>query len=72
MLQTFLSVPNIFSDSPQHVRNSTSFRIILNTVLTVVDPPECPKYFFWLPKSSKKSNKVEKNFERSCKAHGTL
>ena len=43
-LHTFLSVLNIFSDCPQLVKESTSFRIVSNEVTKPVDLPECPKY----------------------------
>ena len=35
-----------FFNSPQLVKNSTSFRITLNEVTKLAEPPECSKYFF--------------------------
>ena len=52
-LWTFLSVQNIFSDCPQLVKKSTSFRIGLNEVTKLVDFTE----------SSKSSEYLSMNFQ---------
>ena len=55
ILQNFQSVLNIFSDCPQLVKNSTSFRIILNEGTNLAELPECSKYFFNSPQLVKNS-----------------
>ena len=43
-LQNFLSVLNMFSDCPQLMKNSISFKIILNEVTKIANIPKCSKY----------------------------
>ena len=66
----FLSVLNIFSDSPQHAKKSTNFRIVLNEVRKLVDLSDCPKYIFWVPRTFKKFYELQNNFEWRFKAFG--
>ena len=51
-LWTFLSVLDIFSDCQMLLKNSPSFRMILNDVTKLVDLQECPKDYPLLVKNS--------------------
>ena len=50
-LKSSLSLLDISPDFPQIVKNSTSFKMLLNEVTKLLDLPDYPEYFFWLSTS---------------------